>query len=182
MEANSEIGFGWNGYKMAWLDTAFTSHAAGCGDPNPPIRGFIEGFDSAVEGATIHYSCRPGLVPVAQMRAACTNMSWNPDPATLECREPRAHPGNVKTACKLWWIAITYQPTLKTPCWHYAAYLEMSLPFIPSSSLFSLTPSPHFALASFEFLGIHHSFKLTLRDKALVESWKQEYASLHLNQ
>ena len=85
------------------LDTVFTSYAAGCGDPNPPIRGFIEGFDSAVEGATIHYSCRPGLVPRAQMRAACTNMSWSPDPATLECREPP--PGKVKTDCnagKLW--------------------------------------------------------------------------------
>ena len=92
---------------MAWLDTVFTSYAAGCGDPNPPIGGFIEGFDSAVEGATIHYSCRPGLVPRAQMRAACANMSWSPDPATLECKEPS--PGKVKTDCnagKLWWLHI----------------------------------------------------------------------------
>jgi len=88
---------------LARLDTVFTSYAAGCGEPNPPDSGLIEGFDSAVEGATIYYSCRPGLVPMAQIRAVCTNMSWSPDPTTLECREPPS--GNMKTdctVCKLW--------------------------------------------------------------------------------
>jgi len=48
---------------------------------------FIEDFQSAAEGSTIAYSCSPGLVPTAQM-SVCTGMTWRPDPATLECREP----------------------------------------------------------------------------------------------
>jgi len=103
MEANSEYK-GWLEIVIKWHDLTLSllHMQLGVGDPNPPIRGFIEGFDSAVEGATIHYSCRPGLVPMAQMRAACTNMSWSPDPATLKCREPR--PGKVTdcNAGKLW--------------------------------------------------------------------------------
>ena len=62
--------------------------AAGCREPTPPSRGSIDNFQSAAEGATITYSCSPGLVPRTQMSAVCTNMAWRPDPATLQCREP----------------------------------------------------------------------------------------------
>ena len=61
---------------------------AGCGEPIPPSRGSIDNFQSAAEGATITYSCSPGLVPRSQMSAVCTNMTWRPDPATLQCMEP----------------------------------------------------------------------------------------------
>ena len=61
---------------------------AGCGEPIPPSRGSIDNFQSAAEGSTITYSCSPGLVPRTQMSAVCTNMTWRPDPASLECREP----------------------------------------------------------------------------------------------
>ena len=60
----------------------------GCMEPIPPSRGSIGNFQSAAEGATITYSCSPGLVPRTQMSAVCTNMAWRPDPATLQCREP----------------------------------------------------------------------------------------------
>jgi len=70
----------------------FFFHVAGCGEPNPPSSGLVENFQSAAQNATITYSCSPGLVPRAQMRAVCTNMSWSPDPAALHCREPP--PGN----------------------------------------------------------------------------------------
>jgi len=63
-------------------------YAAGCMNPNPPKRGVIEGFDSAEENATLTYRCSPDLVPRVQMSSVCTNMSWSPDPSTLECREP----------------------------------------------------------------------------------------------
>ena len=63
-------------------------YTAGCGQPTPPSRGSIEDFQSAAEGATITYSCSPGLVPRTQMSAVCMNMTWRPDPASLECREP----------------------------------------------------------------------------------------------
>ena len=59
------------------------------GSPFPHAsRGSIDNFQSAAEGATITYSCSPGLVPRSQMSAVCTNMTWRPDPATLQCREP----------------------------------------------------------------------------------------------
>ena len=64
------------------------SLTAGCMEPTPPSRGSIDNFQSAAEGATITYSCSPGLVPRSQMSAVCTNMAWRPDPATLQCREP----------------------------------------------------------------------------------------------
>jgi len=60
---------------------------AGCGEPIPPSGVFIENFQSAAEGSTITYSCSPGLVPTAQI-SVCTSLTWRPDPATLECREP----------------------------------------------------------------------------------------------
>ena len=56
--------------------------------PIPPSRGSIADFQSAAEGANITYSCSPGLVPRTQMSAVCTNVTWRPDPATLQCREP----------------------------------------------------------------------------------------------
>ena len=59
----------------------------GCREPTPPSRGSINNFPSAAEGATITYSCSPGLVPRSQIRAVCINMTWRPDPATLQCRE-----------------------------------------------------------------------------------------------
>ena len=62
--------------------------SAGCEEPTPPSRGSIDNFQSAAEGATIAYSCSPGLVPRTQMSAVCTNMTWRPDHASLECREP----------------------------------------------------------------------------------------------
>ena len=62
--------------------------SAGCGEPTPPSRGFIDNFQSAAEGATITYSCSSGLVPGTQISAVCTNVTWKPDPSTLECREP----------------------------------------------------------------------------------------------
>ena len=61
---------------------------AGCMEPTPPSRGSIDNFQSAAEGSTITYSCSPGLVPRSQMSAVCTNMTWRPDPVTLQCREP----------------------------------------------------------------------------------------------
>ena len=61
---------------------------AGCGEPTPASRGFIDNFQSAEEGSTITYSCSPGLVPRTLMSAVCTNMTWRPDPATFQCREP----------------------------------------------------------------------------------------------
>ena len=64
---------------------------AGCGEPIPPSRGSIDNFQSAAEGATITYSCSPGLVPGIRMSAVCTNMTWRPDPATLYCKEPGEH-------------------------------------------------------------------------------------------
>ena len=57
---------------------------AGCREPTPPSRGSIENFQNAAEGATITYSCSQG----SQMSAVCTNTTWRPDPATLQCREP----------------------------------------------------------------------------------------------
>ena len=61
--------------------------SAGCGEPTPPSRGSIDNFQSAAEGATMTYSCSPGLVPGTQMSAVCTNMTWRPDPVTLQCRK-----------------------------------------------------------------------------------------------
>ena len=68
--------------------TILYNTTAGCMEPIPPSRGSIDNFQSAAEGATITYSCSSGLVPRTQMSAVCTNMTWRPDPATLECREP----------------------------------------------------------------------------------------------
>ena len=68
--------------------TILYNTTAGCGEPTPPSRGSIENFQSAAEGATITYSCSPGLVPRTQMSAVCTNMTWRPDPATLQCSVP----------------------------------------------------------------------------------------------
>ena len=68
--------------------TILHNTTAGCGEPIPPSRGSIDNFQSAAEGATITYSCSPGLVPRSQMSAVCTNMAWRPDPATLQCMEP----------------------------------------------------------------------------------------------
>ena len=62
-------------------------YPAGCEEPIPPSGVFIDGFQSAAEGSTVAYSCSPGLVPTPQM-SVCTNMTWRPDPATLQCREP----------------------------------------------------------------------------------------------
>ena len=69
----------------------------GCMQPTPPSRGSIDNFQSAAEGATITYSCSPGLVPRTQMSAVCTNMIWRPDPATLQCEEPL--PGEIGEYC-----------------------------------------------------------------------------------
>ena len=68
--------------------TILHNTTAGCGDPISPSRGSIDNFQSAAEGATVTYSCSPGLVPRTQMSAVCTNMTWRPDTATLQCREP----------------------------------------------------------------------------------------------
>ena len=62
--------------------------AADCVVPTPPGNGSIDNFQSAAEGANITYSCSPGFVPRTQMSAVCMNMTWRPDPATLQCREP----------------------------------------------------------------------------------------------
>ena len=86
----------------SWFGTVIC-YAAGCMNPNPPIRGFIEGFDSAEENATLTYRCSPDLVPRVQMSSVCTNMSWTPDPSTLECREPL--PG---------WLGIDFSKLIKS--------------------------------------------------------------------
>ena len=78
--------------------------SAGCREPTPPSRGSINNFQSAAEGATITYSCSPGLVPRTQMSAVCTNMAWRPDPATLQCREP----GKILYVCDIL--------SVETPC------------------------------------------------------------------
>ena len=86
-------GFVWptyvhlQGCKSAWGNITQLL-TAGCMEPIPPSRGSIDNFQSAAEGATITYSCSPGLVPRTQMSAVCTNLIWRPDPATLQCREP----------------------------------------------------------------------------------------------
>ena len=86
-------GFVWpmyvhlRGGKSDWGNIS-QSLTAGCMEPIPPSRGSIDNFQSAAEWATITYSCSSGLVPRTQMSAVCTNMTWRPDPATLECREP----------------------------------------------------------------------------------------------
>ena len=72
-------------------------YTAGCGDPYPPNRGFIEDFNSAEENATITYHCNPGLVPQTQVTAVCT-MNWNPDPTTLECVSTSSVPGELGMA------------------------------------------------------------------------------------
>ena len=71
------------GYRTILYNTA-----AGCMGAIPPSRGSIDNFQSAVEGATITYSCSQGLFPGTEMSAVCTNMTWKPDPATLQCKEP----------------------------------------------------------------------------------------------
>ena len=86
----------------SWFGTVIC-YAAGCMNPNPPKRGFIEGFDSAEENATLTYHCSPDLVPRVQMSSVCTNMSWTPDPSTLECREPL--PG---------WLGIDFSKLIKS--------------------------------------------------------------------
>ena len=74
-------------WKAAGILHYFIQHYS-CIEPIPPSRGSTDNFQSAAEGATITYSCSPGLVPRTQMSAVCTNMAWRPDPATLQCKEP----------------------------------------------------------------------------------------------
>ena len=79
----------------------YYNFTAGCGEPTPPSRGSIGNFQSAAEGATITYSCSPGLVPRTRMSAVCMNMTWSPDPAILKCREPGEY-CCMSLTCNIW--------------------------------------------------------------------------------
>ena len=79
---------GWILYYHYFIVCYLYNTTAGCVEPTPSSRGSIDNFQSAAEGTTITYSCSPGLVPRTRMSAVCINMTWRPDPATLECREP----------------------------------------------------------------------------------------------
>ena len=50
----------------------------------------MEGFSDTVEGLVVIYSCNPGLIPEGEFRSVCRNDTgtWDPDPASLMCREP----------------------------------------------------------------------------------------------
>ena len=77
------------------VSTQLLFFSGGCEEPVLLSESFIVTFQSAIEGATITYRCSPGLLPREQMSSVCTNMSWKPDPATLECTEPPpVEPGN----------------------------------------------------------------------------------------
>ena len=59
---------------------------ADCGDPSPPMNGFVMPYDSTLEGSQIVFQC---LVPSQQMMSVCmADGNWTPDPAELVCREP----------------------------------------------------------------------------------------------
>ena len=60
---------------------------ADCGDPSPPMDGFVMAYDSTLEGSQIVFQCNPGRVPSQQIMSVCAaNNSWTPDPADLVCR------------------------------------------------------------------------------------------------
>ena len=63
--------------------------SAGCGDPTPPVNGSIVEFVNAVVGSQILYSCDPGFLPEGLRTSICSsNMSWHPNPADFQCRNP----------------------------------------------------------------------------------------------
>ena len=62
---------------------------ADCGDPSPPINGFVMAYNSILEGSQIVFQCSPGFVPSQQMMSVCmADGIWTPNPAELLCREP----------------------------------------------------------------------------------------------
>ena len=66
-------------------------HSAGCGDPSPPVNGSIVEFVCVVVGSQILYSCDPGhgFLPEGLRTSMCSsNMSWHPNPADFQCRNP----------------------------------------------------------------------------------------------
>ena len=80
----------------------FPPYTVSCGELTPPPSGYLNGYESTVEGSEIYYSCNTGLVPVEQMVTVClANGEWTPNPAEHNCTEP--------STCK-----VHQQPTLDT--------------------------------------------------------------------
>ena len=60
---------------------------ADCGDPSPPLNGFVMAYDSTLEDSQIVFQCNPGFTPSRQMMSVCmADGIWTPNPAELECR------------------------------------------------------------------------------------------------
>ena len=61
-----------------------------CGSPILPPNASVEGYNDTVEGLVVIYSCNPGLIPEGEFRSVCREGTdtWDPDPASLMCREP----------------------------------------------------------------------------------------------
>ena len=60
---------------------------ADCGDPSPPLNGFVMAYDSTLEDSQIVFQCNPGFTPSRQMMSVCmADGIWTPSPTDLECR------------------------------------------------------------------------------------------------
>ncbi len=57
-----------------------------CGEPRPPINGFVVNFDNTRSGYTATYRCYNGYIPRDLQTTTCTDARvWIPEPEEYNC-------------------------------------------------------------------------------------------------